>query len=138
MKSIEVIGRGVCVKDNHLLVYQNTHIGCFCLPGGHVEWEERIEEAICREWQEEVGCDCRVEEFLKHFESFFERGGKTHHHCVFLYRVTCNAFDVYQPLRRMESHIALQWLPLEHVPTVSFLSKELQNFLCAYVKSLTC
>lgn len=138
MRSIEVIGRGVCVKDHHLLVYQNMRYGYFCLPGGHVEWEERIEAAIRREWQEEVGCDCRVGEFLKHFESFFEREGKRHHHCVFLHRVTCDAVDVHQPLRRMEPHIALQWLPIEQISTCSFISKEQQDFLCEYVKSLTC
>ena len=60
MDSIETIVRGVCVKDGHLLVYQNTNFGYICLPGGHVEFWEPMTDALCREWNEEVGCDCAV------------------------------------------------------------------------------
>ena len=74
MNTIETLVRGVCVKDNHILVYQNTNFGYVCLPGGHVEFWEPMTEALRREWNEEVGCDCEVGKFLNFFEELWTLG----------------------------------------------------------------
>ena len=135
MYAIETIVRGVCVKDGHLLVYQNTNFGYICLPGGHVEFFEPMTEALRREWNEEVGCDCGVGKFLNFFEDCFEGSdGKRRHHIMFLYEVFCDALNVTEPLKQREPHIALQWMPLKEFPNCNFVSKAQQAFLCKYLK----
>ena len=135
MNIIETLVRGVCVKENRLLVYQNTNFGYICLPGGHVEFWESMTEALRREWNEEVGCDCEVGKFLNFFEDRFERSDdKCHHHIVFLYDVFCDAWDVAEPLKQQEAHIALQWMPLKEFRNCNFVSKAQQKFLCEYLK----
>jgi ADP-ribose pyrophosphatase YjhB (NUDIX family) len=135
MHAIETIVRGVCVKDGHLLVYQNTNFGYICLPGGHVEFWEPMTEALRREWNEEVGCDCGVGKFLNFFEDCFDGSdGKRRHHITFLYEVFCDALNVHKPLKQQESHIALQWISLSEIRSCNFVSTAQQAFLCTYLK----
>lgn len=135
MHAIETIVRGVCVRDNHILVYQNTNFGYICLPGGHVEFWEPITEALRREWNEEVGCDCTVGKFLNFFEERFERSdGKRCHHITFLYEIASDALNVSKPLKCMEPRIALQWMPLVEFADCNFVSEAQQAFLCTYLK----
>lgn len=134
MNVIETIVRGVCVKNNHLLVYQNTKFGYICLPGGHVEFWEPMTEALRREWNEEVGCDCEVGKFLNFFEERYEGSGGKRHEYMFLYEVFCDTLDVSKPLVRKEPHIALQWMPLEEFRNCNFVSKAQQAFLCMHLK----
>ena len=134
MNLIETIVRGVCVKDNHLFVYQNTNFGYICLPGGHVEFWEPMTESLRREWNEEVGYDCEVGKFLNFFEERYETPNGRRHEYLFLYEVPCNTLDVYKPLERKEPHIALQWMPLEEFPHCNFVSKAQQTFLCEHLQ----
>ena len=135
MNVIETIVRGVCVKENRLLVYQNTNFGYICLPGGHVEFWESMTEALCREWNEEVGCDCKVGDFLNFFEERYEGSdGKRHHKYIFLYEVSCDILEIDKPLKQQEAHIALQWMPLSEFRNCNFVSKAQQAFLCTYLK----
>lgn len=134
MNIIETIVRGVCVKDNHLLVYQNTKFGYICFPGGHVEFWEPMTDALCREWNEEVGCDCKVGKFLNFFEERYESLDGKRHEYMFLYEVSCDALEIDKPLKQQEPHIALRWMPLKDFRNCNFVSKAQQAFLCAYLK----
>lgn len=134
MNTIETIVRGVCVKDNHLLVYQNTNFGYICLPGGHVEFLESMTNALRREWNEEVGCDCEIKQFLNFFEERYECSGRKRHEYAFLYEVACTTLEVKKTLKQQELHIALQWMPLEDFRNCNFVSKTQQAFLCTYLK----
>ena len=134
MNVIETIVRGVCVKDNRILVYQNTNFGYICLPGGHVEFWEPMMEALRREWNEEVGFDCEVGKFLSFFEGRYVKGEEKHHDYTFLYEVSCEKLKIAEPLKQQEPHIALQWMPLKEFPNCNFVSTAQQAFLCTYLK----
>ena len=134
MNIIETIVRGICVKDNHLLAYQNTNFGYICLPGGHVEFWEPMTDALCREWNEEVGCDCAVKKFLNFFEERYEDSDGKRHEYMFLYEVSCDTLEIDKPLKQQEPDIALQWMPLKGFPNCNFVSKAQQKFLCEYLK----
>ena len=134
MDSIETIVRGVCVKDGHLLVYQNTHFGYICLPGVHVAFWEPMTDALCREWNEEVGCDCAVKKFLNFFEERYECSDGKRHEYAFLYETACDVLEVRKPLKQREPHIALQWMSLSKFRNCNFVSNVQQAFLCRYLK----
>jgi 8-oxo-dGTP pyrophosphatase MutT (NUDIX family) len=51
----------VClVEDRQLLIGQRRD-GGLCIPCGHVEWDESIEDAAVREFQEETGLEVRLD-----------------------------------------------------------------------------
>lgn len=49
----------ILLRDHHILLTQRR-CGRWCIPCGHVEWTEDVEEAACRELREETGLTCEL------------------------------------------------------------------------------
>lgn len=62
MAAIRIAGKAVIIEDGRLLVTCNEDLTgpFFLLPGGGQEFGESLEEAVCRECREEIGCDVIV------------------------------------------------------------------------------
>ena len=45
--------------------------GCWCLPGGHIEFGEGVEGALYREIHEETGLSITTHRFLGYFSEYF-------------------------------------------------------------------
>jgi 8-oxo-dGTP pyrophosphatase MutT (NUDIX family) len=62
----------------------STHgLGAWCLPGGKVDYGQRVEEAVADELREETALECTGARFLFYQDSLpYEPGGM---HCVNLY-----------------------------------------------------
>ncbi|MDD4443198.1 MAG: NUDIX domain-containing protein, partial [Kiritimatiellae bacterium] len=52
---VEVIARGVCVVDGHILLCHGKRSALTYLPGGHIEFRETARQALEREIAEELG-----------------------------------------------------------------------------------
>lgn len=70
---IELIARGVLVRDNRLLLCQNIANGHQFLPGGHVEFGESASDALVREMMEETGTEVAVGPLVGVFEASFDQ-----------------------------------------------------------------
>jgi len=83
------IGVGVIVtKENKVLLgkRRNAHgEGTWCFPGGHLEFNEEIEECACREVREETGLQIKNLRLGPFTNDIFEREGK---HYVTLYVIS--------------------------------------------------
>lgn len=123
--AIEIVVRGVCISDGHLLVCRNIARGNIYLPGGHVEWGETSPQALAREWREELGTDCTPGRFLGILE---QRYGDTceiglYFHC------TSPSLSSATPPPSPEPHIAFDWIPLADIPQSSLLPAPLRTLL---------
>jgi ADP-ribose pyrophosphatase YjhB (NUDIX family) len=110
--NIETIARGVCVKDNHLLVCLPAKGGRAYLPGGHIEFGEPAQVALEREILEEMGLVANAGRFLAVSENRFEQKGETHCeiNLVFALDIPKIAPPVDPPAT--ESWIRFAWVPL--------------------------
>ena len=96
-KEIRPIVLGVLTKDNKLLVsegYDEVKKQYFyrCLGGG-IEFLEKSDEALKREFKEEIGKDILIKDFLGISENIFTFNGKNGHELIMLYRVTLDEND---------------------------------------------
>ncbi len=67
MKKPGIAVDGVLIKDNKILLIKRKNEpfkGKWALPGGFVEYGERVEEAVLREFEEEVGIKARIKKLL--------------------------------------------------------------------------
>jgi len=58
---------GVFLKNSKVLLVKQAHFpffGSWVIPGGHVEYGERVEEAIKREMKEELGVSVKIKKLL--------------------------------------------------------------------------
>lgn len=77
---------GCLIKDNKILMVQICNNGFYCLPGGHVHIGETSEDAVRREFFEEVKINTRSIKLFCLNENFFEdKQGDTVHEICFYY-----------------------------------------------------
>ncbi len=86
-RPIEVIARGVLVRDGKVLLCRSVEHGYSYLPGGHVEFGEAAATAVQRELIEEAGLRVEVGELALVTEAVFEMRGKRHHEINLVFHV---------------------------------------------------
>lgn len=114
-KTIEILVRGVCVKNGRLLVCQSRGAANTYLPGGHVEWQEKAKDALVREIREEMGCRAVVKEFLGAVEHAFLQKGDRHCEINLVFSMDVPALDPLCPPEACEDWIAFKWIPLSRL-----------------------
>lgn len=64
-KKIVVRSRGIIIHDGNLLVVKHSvNTDFYALPGGHLEWGEKVQDSIKREITEELGVKPQIGRLL--------------------------------------------------------------------------
>lgn len=116
---IRPIVLGLAIKNGKILVskgYDKVKNQTFyrCLGGG-IEFLEKSDEALKREFLEELGIDITVKDFLGITENIFTFEGKEAHELVFFYSIDINDSDYkekYTILDMNKDNIA-KWIDIE-------------------------
>lgn len=117
-KEIRPIALGLAIKNNKVLVsegYDKVKDQTFyrCLGGG-IEFLEKSDETLKREFKEEIGADITVKDFLGLSENIFTFNGKDGHELIFIYSVDikdCDYKDEYIILDEVDSFAV--WMDVE-------------------------
>lgn len=123
-KEIRPVALGLAIKDGKLLVsegYDSKKNQTFyrCLGGG-IEFLETSQEAIKREFKEEIGADITVKDFLGISENIFTFEGKNGHELIFLYMVELRDSDYKEEYSIIdEVNSTAKWIDIQ-----SFKTKE--------------
>ena len=128
---IEVIVRGVITDGSRVLLCRGIGADRFFLPGGHVEWGERIEHALRRELREELGHSFRVTSCLGSFENIFRRDGERHHEVNFLYEVVPERRGV---LTSQEPHIEFVWVEMRDLSKTNLVPRVIRKKLIQHYR----
>lgn len=133
-KKIEILVRGVCVRNRRLLICRNRHRGNLYLPGGHVEFNESAPEALRREIHEEMGVPCTIGRFLGVVEHTFKDGK----------RRTCEINLVFQMDLKLgprdptdlarEDQLDFTWVPLARIGRYTLEPKVLRDHLSTWLR----
>ena len=107
---IEVLARGVCVVDGHLLYCHSKGADKTYLPGGHVEFNESAPEALRREIVEEMAMEPRVGEFLGAVEHTFIQKSKLHCEINLVFHFEADGLDPAHVPQSCEHKIEFGWI----------------------------
>ncbi len=121
----EIIARAVVRRDGQLLVARQRAKSWSFLPGGHVEPGERVEVALARELDEELGTDVKITGFLGAVEHGYVEHGTTHHEINLVFEV---AVTDTEPVSQ-EAHLEFCWLPLDRLADADVRPGALKNAL---------
>lgn len=96
-KEIRPVALGLAIKNGKVLVsegYDKLKNQTFyrCLGGG-IEFLEKSDEALKREFKEEIDADISVKDFLGLTENIFTYEGKNGHEIIFTYAVDVKDSD---------------------------------------------
>ena len=133
---IEVLARGVCVVDDHLLVCHTRGAHNTYLPGGHVEFGEKTSNSLAREIMEEIGRSALVGDFLGAVEHAFMQNNVPHSevNLVFSVRIDGVAPDV--PPESREDYIEFKWIRLNDLDSSDLEPSPLRRLIPAWLSGV--
>jgi 8-oxo-dGTP pyrophosphatase MutT (NUDIX family) len=94
MKNRHIGIYGVCKRNGSFLFIKKSrgpYTGLLDFPGGGIEFGENLEQALRREFQEEVGAEIKINNIIQNTDCFSvwsDDGVKTKTHHIGLYYVT--------------------------------------------------
>lgn len=107
-KEIRPIALGLAIKDNRLLVSEGfdkvkneTFYRCL---GGGIEFLEKSEEALKREFLEEINVDITVKDFLGISENIFTYQGKKAHELILFYSIEISDKNYQEEYKVIDDH----------------------------------
>ena len=114
----EVIARGILFKNKEIVLCKSVAGGHYFLPGGHVEFGEKAEDALQREFVEETGEKIKVVKFVGAFENSFS-DKYIHHEVNLVFLIESSS----EKIICKESHIVYEYLNKEEFKNANFLPK---------------
>ncbi len=107
-KEIRPIALGLAIKNNKLLVSEGfdkvkneTFYRCL---GGGIEFLEKSEEALKREFLEEIHVDITVKDFLGISENIFTYQGKKAHELILFYSIEISDENYQEEYKVIDDH----------------------------------
>ena len=107
-KEIRPIALGLAIKDNKLLVSEGfdkvkneTFYRCL---GGGIEFLEKSEEALKREFLEEINVDIAVKDFLGISENIFTYQGRKAHELILFYSIEISDENYQEEYKVIDDH----------------------------------
>lgn len=107
-KEIRPIALGLSIKNNKLLVSEGfdkvkneTFYRCL---GGGIEFLEKSEEALKREFLEEINVDITVKDFLGISENIFTYQGKKAHELILFYSIEISDENYQEEYKVIDDH----------------------------------
>lgn len=126
---IELLARGICIRNGRLLVCHTRGAHNTYLPGGHIERGESAPISLVREIREELGVRARVGNFLGVVEHSFRQKGRRIHELNLLFTMTLPGLHALRrPLSR-EMHLDFKWLPIKKLRASDLEPEPLRKLL---------
>jgi len=92
-------------NNNKILLHKSKEDNFYAIPGGRIMIGETSENALKREFIEEIGAKITIKNFLGTVENFFEYNGKKYHELMLVYEST---FDSNSNFYKEERIIGLE------------------------------
>ncbi len=127
----------IVLDDGSLLLHRLRGDKFWALPGGRVEAGESAEEAISREFQEELGLAAECKQLACTGENFFEYDNQPHHEIGLCFYVALPADSEINEKDRIhigvegDKRLEFRWYALQDLPIIDMRPRALRQSLTA-------
>lgn len=132
---------GIVIHNGQLLVMQRERGKdmYFVFPGGKVEANETVEEAVAREIMEEFSIDVEIDKIVyKHYLDHDERGKSEQHFYLCTYisgEPKLGDSNEKAAMERGEKYYKPQWIDLDKISGIPLYQLEIRDWLLEDIKS---
>lgn len=128
-QDMEIIVRALIVRDRKILVCQTEGREYYFLPGGHVEFNETMRQALRRELYEELGAILKDIQFIGGIENLFDQDGVRHHEISFVFIADIDLKEVVS----RESHVSFYWFPMDKFVESNIVPPALKDVVVQWI-----
>ena len=132
MPVIHLLGRVVLISNGHILLAHKIGADNTFLPGGHVECNEAVKNAILREVREEFEGEVKIEGFIGVVEHLFEYHAQPYHELNLLFSGRLLNYDYPRIPKSLESHLEFYWQRIDKLEEVNLLPPPLLTIIPNY------
>ena len=118
MKCIHILGRAVIIDKGHILLAREIGQTHTFLPGGHVEYNEGVKNAIIRELKEEFNGKIIINDFIGAVEHSFDYNGEPYYEINLIFNTTLNNFAFPDIPKSLENHLDFIWQPINKLAEI--------------------
>ncbi len=133
-KQIELLARGVLIRDEQLLVCRTGEAEIVYLPGGHVEFGETARAALDREIAEELGCAASAGRFLGAIQNTFIQSRRRHWEINLIFEMTVGGLVAGAAPVSREKHLSFEWVALDSLAAARLEPAVLGECLVAWLR----
>lgn len=116
------IARGICIKEDKLLLAYHKEKDYYFLVGGHIEDGESGKQALEREILEECGVPSVVGKHLTTFEHAFKNEAEVQNELTLIYQVELQS----EPASKVP-YLDFKWFTARDFPALNFLPSQLRQ-----------
>lgn len=121
-------------KGNKVLLHKSRKDDFYAFPGGRVKIGESSIEALKREFEEEIGEQIEVQEFVGMVENFFEYNQKKYHELMLVFEVEFDNKELYDvdKIKGLEEDgkIEFVWTDINEIKNMDVRPVFLKQRLC--------
>lgn len=118
MKCIHILGRAAIIDKRHVLLARDIGQNNTFLPGGHVEYNEGVKNAIIRELKEEFNGEIIINGFIGAVEHSFDYKGEPYYEINSIFNTTLNNFAFPDIPKSLENHLDFIWQPINKLAEI--------------------
>lgn len=134
MPAIHLLGRVALISNGHILLAHGIGAENTFLPGGHVEYNEAVKNAIVREVREEFDGEAKIEGFIGVVEHSFEYHSQPYHELNLLFSGRLLNYNYTQIPKSLESHLEFYWQRIDRLKEVNLLPLPLLTIIPSYYR----
>jgi len=134
MSTIHVLGRMVIISKDHVLLAHEIGEKHTFLPGGHVEYNEGVKNAILRELKEEFNGEGKIDKFIGVIEYSFDYKGEPYHELKLLFSGRLSNYNYPQIPKSLEPNLEFYWYPIKKLKEVNLLPPPTVIIISDYYK----
>lgn len=136
---------GILIRNNKILLQKPQHDDGYSIPGGHVAFNETSENALVREFKEEIGTDIKIDRLMMVGENFFPWGSKPCQQISLYYLISlCDekqilldgTFKAYDDMCDEQINLDFCWIPLSQLKDIKLYPLNIKEDLLSLPKNI--
>lgn len=126
-----VVARAVIIRRGKVLMARMKDRRWYFFPGGHVEPNEQVEQALQRELKEEIGLKVGRIRLLGAYDNHFDMDADERHNEIGLVFLVSTTGTV----RALEDHLTFEWIPVSRLTRSRILPPGIASKVAGSIKT---
>jgi len=122
-----ILARGIILDNDNILVVRAKNADNTFLPGGHLEFNENLKNALYREIFEEIGINCKIDEYIGCVENQWSENNILNQEINHVFIV--NGINKNMEINSKEKHLDIYWINIKEMEKENLLPYSMRKMV---------